>query len=431
MSNSKPKIIPHIKSVLIFALAALAVFQVSQLWFVNITDRNFFLYIQARFAPGAPDGHDAFVRPFRVIYGAGDGYFNMRLSRISETDAWDYGEPMISAVLANGHFVSREPIDRDRILSAPVFIYEYAFAMDSEIFAQAFGQRSGAVLTVHGIENFGRIAVHPPADESSALYAFFMDDEYSWEFTLTPNRARSFDIAPVPRDTLHLVPTNSYAIGFVPVRPPGFSYNPITVTNPYQREFGAPSLSSVRGRIEPFFNNPATINQRPSAGGIYTFSNMNTMVRYLVGDVLEYTSFRPIGTTVSSSFMGDFSAALAFVQDDPYVINEIFLADYEPRGREHIFWFGYVIEDFPLVLTEPWATGPSCQDPLPSPIEVVVDHGRVVRYRRLAHNFHVTGNLYYVFDTALDVLTDADRPFTLGFPIMRGEAMLELEVLGG
>jgi len=432
METANMKIKSIFKSLLIFGLAILTVFQVSQLWFVNITDRNFFLYVQAMLATGAPDGHDAFVRPFRIVYGAGDGYFNMRLSDISETEAWKYGEPMITAILSNGHFVAQTPIDRERLLSRQIFLYEYAFAMNAEIFTQAFGQRTSLALTGHGIENFYKIAIHPPSDDTSNLIAFFIDDDYAWEFSLPYHRAERIDIAPTPQDDLHFVPINSPNIGFAPVRPQGFRYHPISVANPYQSAFGSLHLSSVGAGIEPFFSNPATINQRPGTDGVYTFSNLNTMVRYLVNDVLEYTSFRPIGTTASSNFINDFSAAYAFVNADPHVVNEIFLAGYDSsRGREHVFLFSYIIDDFPIVLTEPWFTGPNCQDPLLTSIEVVVDNGRVVRYRRLAYNFHVIENLIFAFDTAVEAIVDLDSPFTLGFPISRDETMLELEMLGG
>ena len=432
MDVVQSRLVSILKSILIFALAALAVFQVSQLWFVNLTDRTFFLYVQARFAPRAPDGHGDFVIPFRVVYGAGDGYFNIRHSDMRNLRSWNYTSLSMGELLSNGNFVGRTVIDRDAILTTPMFMFEYTFNMCPDIFSIAFDQRSGGALTGQGIEYFNRFAVLPPASDSESLTVFFMTDDYKWEFNLPAGRVPSISIEGVAQEFLHFVPVNSDAIGFVPVQPPQFSYHPIGVTNPYQSAFGTLTLSSIRSRVEPFFNNPATINQRSGAGGIYTFSNLNTMVRYLVYDVLEYTSFRPIGTIASSELVEDFAAAFNFISNDPYVLNEFFLAGYESRGRENIFWFDYVIDDFPLVFAEPWETGPACANPLLSPIEVVVDHGRVVRYRRIVYNFHVIENLTYSFTT--DVLTadlyDRGEPYMLGFTILR-EAILDLEVIGG
>ena len=432
MDSMQCRIISTAKSIMIFALAALTVFQVSQLWFVNITDRTFFLYIQARFAPRAPDGHEDFVVPFRVIYGAGDGIFNLRHSGVRDTPAWGYALGTIEDVLAHGDFVGRDEINRGQILPYQMFMFEYAFEMCPDIFSYAFGQRSGVALTGNGIEGFRRIALLPPRMEGEPLTAFFMDDVYAWEFSLPHTRAERTIVLPVAQDALHFVPVSGDLLGFIPVQPPNFVYHPVGVVNPYQSAFGTLTLSSIRNRVEPFFNNPATINQRPGAGGIYTFSNMNTMVRYHLYDVIEYTSFRTIGTVAQTDLIGDFSAALNFVRSDEHITNEFFLAGYEPRGRANIFWFDYIIDDFPLVLSEPWHTGPACVSPLPSAIEVVVDNGRVVHYRRLVHNFHVIENVFYNFTT--DLLTESlhgrEIPYMLGFTITR-EAILDLEVIGG
>jgi len=162
--------------------------------------------------------------------------------------------------------------------------------------------------------------------------------------------------------------------------------------------------------VEAFFDNPAAVIPGTGVDGIYTFSTQNTMVRYLENSVLEYTSYRTIGRTASENFMADFSAALDFVNNDPNVINEFRLRNYEPRGRTHVFWFDYVIDNRPIVLTEEWYTGARCNEPLLAPIEVIVDRGRVVRCRRIAYTFSAGGLVW-------KDLQNTDKPYTLGFPL--------------
>jgi hypothetical protein len=119
----------------------------------------------------------------------------------------------------------------------------------------------------------------------------------------------------------------------------------------------------------------------------------------------------------------DFSAALAFVKDDPLMNNEIFLRNYEERdGREHVFWFGFVIENWPLILTQEWFTGENCTSPLLAPIEVTVENGRVIRYRRIAYSFH-SGSLTWKSSNFFP----ADEFFALGFPLNVNEEV-ELHV---
>ena len=413
------------KSICIVALAVLAIYQISQLWFVNLTNRNFFLYLEARFPPAVPAGESAWAQPFRIIYGAGDGRFNIRYNGIANSNAWGFGENALDAILRNGNFVGSSAINHYRLQERPVLIYEYHFNMNADTFAMAMGRRNGAALTSHGITTFNAIAVQPPTTTDSLLRVFFMDDTYAWEFTLSPGTRRHpaedfvFSMPHISHTEKHFIAVGN---SFAPYAPDGFLYWLARAYNPHLSVYGHLYMSTIRPQIEVFFSSPATINPIIGVGEIYTFTSHNTMVRYLPFDVLEYTSSRSIGRTAPGNLLSDFSAARAFIAHDHNVENEIFLIDYDPSGTAHIFWFGYVIDNFPMFLSEPWHTEPDCRDPLIAPIEIVVDHGRVVRYRRLAYNF-VQGELLWFDPERLNI----GEPFILGFPISR-EPVIELEI---
>jgi len=129
--------------------------------------------------------------------------------------------------------------------------------------------------------------------------------------------------------------------------------------------------------------------------------------------------------------MEDFSAALAFIRDDDHVVNEFFLKGFEPRGDGYVFWFGYIIENYPILMPEGWPVS-SPEDILPAPIEAVVEQGRVVFYRRLAHNFHADDTHNWLTDNALnleELLYGREFPIlSLGYP-MRLADSLRLEWL--
>ena len=419
----KNKIIPAIKSVFILALAALAVYQVNLLWLDRMTNRNFFLYLAARFPSAVPDGQSAFTRPYRIVSGIGDELFDMRYSGIENSDEWAFGETAIKAVLNSGVFVNTAALSQ--VYSRPVIIYEYAFSMETEKFSQALGLRSNDVFSDAGIEAFTGIAVQPPITEDDLLRVFFINGWQIWEFSLQVGTRRhpagDFEITMTPAnpERLHFV---AHGTGFVPrTSTIGFSYNVVTVVNPFRDSQGLFRISYIKTQVEPFFDNPASIIPSMGAGDVYTFSNRNTMVRYLDNAVIEYTSYRTIGRSAQENFMTDFSAALAFVNND--IDDEIYLRHHESQGRSHIFWFDYVIDNRPLILTEAWHTGVHCDDPLFAPIEVTVEYGRVVRYRRLAYTF-ATGGI--AWKDSSDFI--ADGFFELAFPI-ENRHFLNLAVL--
>jgi len=411
------RLISYAKSIAILGLAAIAIYMVMQLWFVSITNRSFLPYLQARFASSAPDGAGQFVRPYRIVYGAGDGSFDIMYSGVYHSDFWHYGQRVVSEIFQNGNFIASAEIDYDIVLTPAVLIFEYAFDMNATVFSQIFG-RTGATFSNAGLTNFNAIAVHPPHEEDAAVNVFFIGD-YTWQFSVTPTAAQIrdgvFDIE-IPSTAGMARSFAPDGLNFIPQFTQDFAYNPITVINPYETSAGFLHLSVIGEQIEPFFSNPASITQGLSGGGIYTFSNLTTVVRYHPWDVIEYNSFRTFGRTNATDLIDDFSAAIAFINDDPHINVEFHLAGYENIGRGYIFRFGYTINNFPLVLS-PSFTGPGCTNPLLHPIEVTVDNGRVIRYRRIAFDFEINDSVLMQIGTALLYEETAfgfpigDRPF--------------------
>jgi len=428
------------KSLLILVFVALAIFLTGQLWFVNLSNRNFFLYLSARLQPSVAEGHWEFVRPMRSIYGDGTGRFSKSYSGLSGTGSHDYFDMVLTELFDSGIFVGSGPADYHRLLSQPILKYQYAFSMPGHIFPLGFNQRTGAFLTNRGITEFTSVAIWLP-HENENISIFFINENRMWEFAVDAAGLEGFPVHPVSIGSLYFV---SAALEEYDDLPPGtfiprigdlgrFSYFPIVVANPYIRQGGA-SLDFIRNQVEAFFDNPASINQRVAGDGVWTYSNIHTVVRYYDTDVLEYASFRPRHRNITSTLIGDFSVALAFIEDDDLVINNFFLKGYEPRGNGYVFWFGYIVDNFPILMQEGWPVS-SPDDLLPAPIEVVVEQGRVVRYRRLVHNFHVGETHIRLFPQDLDLserLYTGGKPILglgLGYPMRRSDTLrLELYV---
>jgi hypothetical protein len=362
-----------VQTVAIIILAAAAVVQMYRLWLVDIPAGNFFLYLQARFPGAAPGGHEHFAVPMRTFVHAGGGRFAVSYGA---GDEWEIGRRAVEAVLRSGVAAPGAQMEHG-------LVFEYAFSMDGARFAGAFGRGVPAGMPAQ----FSQIAVEPP--QGGVLRLAFIDHGQAYIFEVVLGSRRHpvadyiFELPPVDIAAIYFTQASGQ---FIPHVQGGFAYFAPVVSNPYMDALGLFNQNFVRSRVSPFFDNPASINQNIT-GGVFTYSNLNVVVRYLPNHVLEYTSFRTIGRAAPATFMGDFSAAYAFIEADPYVINDIFLAGYEVRGREHVFYFGYIVAGWGLVLGEPWQTREGCTEPLLHPIEVVVDHGRVVRYRRITHNF--------------------------------------------
>jgi len=440
MENMLTTTLRRAKSFLILALVALAIYQTGRLWFVHMANRNFFLYVTARFVPSVPERSREFVRPMRVIRGAGDGQFAIQYDRLMDTSYRVFFDTVMSELLAGGRFVSVADTDYERILSHPVLIFEYAFAMPGDVFPLGFDSRATTFLTTRGLQEFNSVAIWPSV-EGSNVSVFFTSEGRTWEFVLDGVRENlGPNILPVSASSIHFV---SAALEGYECLPPGtfvarsgdigFSYFPVTVSNPYRR-LGMINSSHIRNQVAHFFDNPATINARIAGDGVLTFSNIHTVVRYFATDVLEYANFRPRHQNVVTTFLDDFSAAWAFVAGDPHVAdeNEIFLTGFEARGSGYVFWFGYIVDNFPILMPDNWEVS-SPDDILPAPIEVLIDRGRVVRYRRLAHNFSIGDSHVWLGLDLEGFLESQERPLAglrLGYLMNSGESRLRLGLHG-
>jgi hypothetical protein len=417
------------KNYLIVFLIALALYQTAQLWFVSIANRNVFSdYFLSLVSPSLPDGYGSITQPFRIVSGSGSGRFDIQYSGLKEAESKAYADAVLTAILKSGEFVGSYIADYADLLSGPVYIYEYAFPMTADIFAPAYGQRAN-VLTARGVSVFTAAVICPPTAKDESVRVFFINAGNAAEYVLSKSNRQE----PAAR-YIHEVPPASggfYYVSmslngsetaapliFIPHWESGPLYRPVTVTNPYANNFGEKLIYHIQSRVEPFFDYPAAINAALDADAVYTFSSMNMVVRYHNRDILEYASFRAVDGGGTSNFITDYSAALSFVDADGYVVNEVYLSDFIVNNGRHMFFFDYVINDMPLVLPAGW----------PSPaenghvIEVTVDRGTVVRYKKLVYNFHIDENAaqagWVDFNRAYAELDDKDiTQVLLGYKI--------------
>jgi len=360
MSN----VFSHVKSVAIVLLAALCVYQTGLLWFVNITNRNFLLnFLPFLQAEELPEGFDKFVTPWRHVRANADGTFSTRFEGLTGSSAGRVrpADAVLVQLLADGSFVDVIPAEYENILpflTYPAYTYSYAFPMDAEKFSLGFGQRGG-VLAGQGLPPFKQVIVRM---DGYVVFVCVYGNAYVFSVPLTDFEQNGEW-------------ENVYT-----------AEGGLRISKPYavdgQSVF---ALDHVRREVEGFFGNPAAIRSIVDSA-VWVYRDATTIVRYYDSHVLEYISYRPVDRSAGVSFEVDFVAAVQFVERDRRVINDIYLADYREEGSRHVFYFGFLVGGLPLTS---WGVGDMAG--LAYPVTVTVDHGTVVRYRKLAVSFHVEG----------------------------------------
>jgi len=359
----------NVKSILIALLAALTLYQTGVLWFVNITNRDFLLnYFPFMHQEAIPEGFESLVVPWRILRVHGDGRISARYNELANPANERYTDVVLSHLLQSGSFVGlHSDAQIPYFLSKPAYIYEYAFPMQAEWFSMGFGQRSNLLQNV---PPFRKLIIQPTATYEAVAVFFICENGSAYEFTVVPPGRDRFDDFEtgsnyIFADGQFIRDSHFYALESL---------------NPYADPHGTLSLDFVLRRVSGFFNSPAAI--RPIGGtDVWIYMDVNTMVRYYDNHILEYISYRAIDRGVVSSFLNDYVAAVQFIERDQLVVNEFYLSGFREEDGQRIFYFNYVVGDMPLVIPR--------SAPLEYPIEVRVDHGVVVLYRKLALNFRV------------------------------------------
>ena len=371
-----------IKSIIILFLAVLTIYQTGFLWFFNITGHTFLLnYFPFMQQVPVPEGAYNLVMPKRIIAAHKDGRFSVLYNGLQQADSFKYSHMVLSDMFQRGRFVAVHTAGLEAMLAflgSQLYIYEYAFSMEAEWFTFGFGER-GNVLTRPGVGSFRQIIICPPAYGETDIRIFFLcESGYAYEFAV----ALTDDI---PRHNVGAEAIGAYYT-FEDGKFIRYShFYGIAVSNPYADAHGAFSLSFIQDRVSGFFSNPAAIRDM-AADDVWVYRDVNTVVRYYVTHVLEYISYRAVDRSAPSLFLNDYIAAFQFIERDHLIINEMYLARHREENGRRIFYFNYVVGNMPLTMPDNWPENA----PLIYPIVVTVEHGTVIRYRKIAFNFYAT-----------------------------------------
>ncbi len=382
-----------IKNASIALLICLAVYQATWLWFGNISNQNIVnIFFGRVLASGTLAERTHFTYPYRIITpveNAADNSFNIHYTQLGDNPYRMLGDELIAQTLKDGEFVSSEPFVSWDFISSMSAVYEYAFPMPATVFTQNFGSRTTLVSSkvnsfdIVGFEATDTGSLVTFVDlQSRMLYRF----STPFEFVLSspvPPKPLSIRYRASSLDELGYVLDNV----FIPDIPEGGAmYQSVRVINPY-----APSGERLRPTIEKkvdiFFDNPASKLSYFGKNDVYTFSDDKTVVKYFQNDVLEYAQYTAKDndtSTQAADILRQYKTAYDFVRADSLVTNEYSLSGYMVEEDTTLFYFDYIVEDFPLIIPDTYKNAGEAS--LSHAIEVTVSGESVTKYKKLAYN---------------------------------------------
>jgi len=385
------------KNICLVFLTALSIYQISQLWLVESISHNFFY---ANLNHIVEPHNDYFKRPTRILTNLGElggNRFNV-LYETLDSNILDILNNIFDEVLSNGELVSmHDTIEKNNLLQNSNIIWEYSFNVPARILSVPIG-----------LDYFDSVVFVPSTAASNLVYMFFVDNarDKAAQFNLVSLRNRDILNALIQasyREIADFHYASSLIMGFdfdknifLPMwRGNTFSFYDVIMQNSFVDQ------PNIRANITSFFENPNAV-WGSRRYGVYIFGDANQVVRYFDNDTLEFVSHRqglsPLGLEA------DFDIAVSFINRDPLVVNDFYLTRFEEDYNKRVFYFDYIVENFPIILSESF----KAKTGLNHALEVTVENGIVTRYRKIAHNFIVSDNVSEIRENAITLVNNME-----------------------
>ncbi len=150
----------------------------------------------------------------------------------------------------------------------------------------------------------------------------------------------------------------------------------VATVNPYYND-NELLLSDVQNKVRSFFGNYSNTWSRIDRDS-FVFSSDDIIIKYFSNNILEVSYYNG-GGSEKTSLANSYGIARAFINNDLYITNEIFLQEYEVDDGKYTFYFDYYVDGLPVVVP----MGSSVD----SHIKVTIENNCVTNYKKLVYNY--------------------------------------------
>ncbi len=391
----------YLKNIFIAFLVILAVYQTNKLWFEDFSSHNFFEDVLSF---GKIQGSAESIEHETEYIGINNGN-NKYILTYELNSVKQIKVTLNKAVKAAVDKNSRQIFGLEKlneIMGGRNIIIKYAFKADERFFSQVYGEN-----IISG--EYDSIIVGE--DDEGITVTFLNSQELEGITYLLKNYAGAKDIAKIidsvksSNNVLYYVSSlqNGYDVfagnELIPTWSGEAYYYNITKQNPVEDK-GELVSARLDSYVSRYFDNPV-LKWSSMEGETYIFSDENTVVKYYPTGVLEYNGYYGESKEKTGDTGSFLAAAESFLNSDSNLKNEYYLKGCSNDVKGMTFYFDYKINNYKLELSDTVKKNTG----LKSFIEVTVDGGRVVGYKRYAMDYATTvKDPVYTGKTFLEVI---------------------------
>ncbi len=377
----------YFKNFIITFLVVLAVYQTNKLWFEDFSSHNFFYTV---FRDNLSQGSAGEIKNELEYIAVNNGSNRFVLYR-DNADIDGIKQNLIK--LAETAVIKSEPqiydsFDLGEMLSGRSAVLHYGFMLSGDIFSAMYDTDSNK-----RIPEFDSIAIKDMGADGFKVLFFGSDSSEGALYELE-SYSGSGDIKNIVDSARQSVEEVYYVSSvlsgydvfrgneFIPTWAGEAYYGSIISTNPVS-ESDSVSAAGIDSFVNGYFENPV-LKWTSMDDNVYIFSDESTVVKYYPEGVMEYASYS--GQNGGTDFETGLAAAESFLEYEPTLKNDYYLAGFDYDADRIIYYFDYKINNLPLRLSEPMKEKLGMK----SFIEVTVDGRRISKYKRYLKDYSNT-----------------------------------------
>ncbi|WP_317855463.1 hypothetical protein [Chakrabartyella piscis] len=404
----------------IILLMIAAVYQTGELWLQGTSSRSFFSLMAETTSSDTVEMEEITLLPTAYAISGGEGAFTMYYPEDgSNQKVLTYAEDVLAETIADRNLVVETDVEVDwkTLLAQRTVVWQYDFLlsgndyfvdsilsanemdMEFDCMIMAPSRRLGENTSIYFVNSSTNTCVSYITKTSSVgpdLYELLATDVEKNVYISTGQKIGS-----------SVIGRNLFLPQWAELP---YAYQTVLAEPTFVVD-GVFSRTDMEDTVKGFFRNFSVDWSNQDADGTYIFSDNETVINY-EPDIymLEYYNYDSYGNDANqTSLLEGYQISKNFLSNDNSLNTEIYLADVKKRSNETVYYFDYVVGEFPISLSRDLLQTLEVEHA----IEVCVRNDSVKQYRRYMVNFEESEEERSLDVQFIDALDDANKTYQL------------------
>ncbi len=403
----------------IILLVIAAVYQTGELWLQGTSSHSLFSLMTETASAETVEMEESHLLPTSYAVSGGEGTFTMYYPEMDSTSGiLKYAEGVLEETWEDRKMtVTKDVVDWKTLFAQRTVVMQYDFLLSGSDY---LSETSLGVEDV--IETFDCIVIVPSRRLGEDTKTYFINSATNecvcYTTNVSNNSPELYNLLATDNQKNTYISTGQKTGASViwrnlflpqwadlPYAYSALASQPAFVTD------GVLSQVEMENTVKGFFRNFSVDWSSQNEDGHFIFSDNETVVNYEPETyMLEYYNYESYGNDANrTSLLDGYQISKNFLYNDYSLSTEVYLVDVKQRSTETVYYFDYVVDDFPVTIAADLLQNMEMEHA----IEVCVRNNSVKQYRRYMVNFAKTETEKLLDVQFIDALDDANKTYQM------------------